>query len=112
VKTFAAALSEISGSMDELAEGSRGILGATEKISEVTKHIIKGSEEMEQGTREIELAMKNSEEISGGVVNGISEIDKGAKEILQSIVEINRLTVESRERMEELHTAVDSFKTS
>ncbi len=112
VKTFAAALSEISGSMDELAEGSRGILGATEKISEVTKHLIKGSEEMEQGTREIELAMKNSEEISGGVVNGISEIDKGAKEILQSIVEINRLTVESRERMEELHTAVDSFKTS
>jgi hypothetical protein len=46
------------------------------------------------------------------VVNGIGEIEKGAKEILQSLVEINKLTTESRERMEELHHTVDLFKTN
>lgn len=111
VQTFASALSEISSSMDELSEGSKDILGATEKISAITKNIIENSAEMEERTLEIENAMKNSEEISSGVVNGISEIDKGAKEILESLVEISRLTAESRDRMEELHTTVELFKT-
>ena len=111
VQTFASALAEISTSMDELDQGSKDILGATERISGITKNIIENSAGMEAGTREIETAMKNSEEISSGVVNGISEIDKGAKEILESLMEISRLTAESRERMEELHSTVDLFKT-
>jgi methyl-accepting chemotaxis protein len=112
VKTFSEALSEISVNMDELAAGSKDILNATAKISDITKNIIQGSSEMEVGTRKIEQAMKDSEGISSGVVGGISEIDQGAKEILQSLVEISRLTEESRDRMEELHQAVDSFKTA
>jgi len=112
VEDFAKALAEISGSMDELTVAGRDILKATGKISDVTKSILQGSEEMRRNSGEIEAAMKNAEEISGGVVNGIGEIDLGAKEILTSIMEINRIAQESRERMEELNTAVDSFKTS
>jgi len=112
VEDFAKALAEISGSMDELTVAGRDILKATGKISDVTKSILQGSEEMRRNSGEIEAAMKNAEEISGGVVNGIGEIDLGAKEILTSIMEINRIAQESRERMEELNTAVNSFKTS
>jgi methyl-accepting chemotaxis protein len=112
VKTFSEALSEISVNMDELAAGGKDILYATARISDITKSIIQGSSEMEIGTKKIEQAMKDSEGISSGVVGGISEIDQGAKEILKSLVEISRLTDESRERMEELHQAVDSFKTA
>jgi methyl-accepting chemotaxis protein len=67
---------------------------------------------MQKGTEEIRKAMEESEGISAEVVNGIGEIEKGAKEILQSLVEINKLTTESRERMEELHHTVDLFKTN
>ncbi|HOV39652.1 MAG TPA: methyl-accepting chemotaxis protein, partial [Spirochaetales bacterium] len=111
VKNFVSALTEIAANMEELNISSQDILNATAKISEITSGVIQGSGEMQQGTEEIRKAMEESEGISAEVVNGIGEIEKGAKEILQSLVEISKLTNESRERMEELHSTVDLFKT-
>ncbi|MBP7494373.1 MAG: methyl-accepting chemotaxis protein [Spirochaetales bacterium] len=111
VKNFVSALTEIAANMEELNTSSQDILNATAKISEITSGVIQGSGEMQQGTEEIRKAMEESEGISAEVVNGIGEIEKGAKEILQSLVEISKLTNESRERMEELHSTVDLFKT-
>ena len=112
VVEFAAAMSEISHSMNELSGGSGEILEATSSISRITESIRTAGTEMTERTQAIMTAMRGAREISAEVVGGMDEIDIGAKEVLGAVVDISEKTNQSRERMEVLNSLVASFKLS
>ena len=110
VKTFSAALDEIATNMDELSSGSNEILKASGVITETTHRIQEAASSMNRGTKDVQKAALESRNISAEVVGGMNEIEKGSKEILTAIVEMTKITETTRERMEDLHEKVETFK--
>ncbi|MFW6362326.1 MAG: methyl-accepting chemotaxis protein [Spirochaeta sp.] len=109
VTSFAAAMVEISHSMEELAAGSSQILHATGSVTEITEKIRNSAQEMKDRSQSVLVSMNSTSDISAEVVNGITEIDSGAREILQSVLEISKQSGQSKERVADLSNVVDTF---
>ncbi|GAB6090705.1 methyl-accepting chemotaxis protein [Spirochaeta dissipatitropha] len=111
VTHFAAAMLEISHSMDELASGSGEILSATSSVTNITENIRQSAEQMRDRSQAVLESMNSTSDITTEVVNGIVEIDTGAREILQSVMDISNQANKSREGMVTLNELLESFKT-
>jgi hypothetical protein len=56
--------------------------------------------------------MENIRLISDETLSGITEIDMGSKEILESVIHVEEISLQSKERAAELEAAVAGFKTT
>ncbi|GAB6090706.1 methyl-accepting chemotaxis protein [Spirochaeta dissipatitropha] len=109
VTHFAAAMLEISHSMDELASGSGEILSATGSVTNITESIRDSAGKMRDRSQAVLESMHSTTDIAAEVVNGIVEIDAGAREILQSVLDISSQANRSREGMVVLNELLDTF---
>ena len=109
---FADAMSEISGSMQQLSQGSREILDSTAEVSRITGRIKEGAQEMLESASEIRKAMDDADNVSSDVANGVKEIDQGAKEILESMNATNDMSVQNREQLDKLDRLLATFRAA
>ncbi len=111
MKQFVQTMIEINSSMDELSRASAEILSATQKISETSREVQRDAVSMNLDALDITHAMEGSRTVSSGVVSGVGEIEHGAEEILHSMEHISEVSEESRDRMDELHGLVETYRT-
>jgi methyl-accepting chemotaxis protein len=108
---FVDALTEISATMTELSTGSKEILNATGQVREITLSIQQQARKLNQESGEIQEAVDDAEVLSSEMVLGIKEIDVGTKEILKSVLSVDEMSRESSDRMRNLDSYLQSFKT-
>jgi methyl-accepting chemotaxis protein len=112
VTRFADSLKEISASMEEISEGSNELLQTTGAISQNTKDVQEGSREIKNWIGEINTAMVSTTNLSNEVTQGMDEIKTGTKEILSSVTEINKMSDDSRTRMDDLDSLLKTYQTN
>lgn len=110
VGVFRTSMNEISTNMVHLNSASERVLTGTREISDITSAVNQSAGTIASSTNQISVAMTEAEGLSRTIAQGMQEIDHGAKEILQSLMEIARLSDESRERMEALAERVGTFR--
>lgn len=87
----------------QVASAIKGSIATTKRISDETI-------EMNERHRAIQDAMENIKAISDETLNGITEIEVGSREILSSVVNVDEISVKTKERMVELESAMAGFK--
>lgn len=108
---FVGALEDISHRASATTAESIQIVAAIRESIGATKRVSEGTAEMYERHRAIQDAMENIQSISDEALAGITEIDNGSREILESVVEVNEISVKSRERVAALEMALAGFKT-
>jgi methyl-accepting chemotaxis protein len=112
VGTFAEDLQKISSVAEETSQRSIQVGQAIRETIGGTKRVSEGTEEMYQRHRAVQDAMENIRLISDETLSGITEIDMGSKEILESVIHVEEISLQSKERAAELEAAVAGFKTT
>jgi methyl-accepting chemotaxis protein len=110
--TFAEDLQKISSVAEETSQRSIQVGQAIRETIGGTKRVSEGTEEMYQRHRAVQDAMENIRLISDETLSGITEIDMGSKEILESVIHVEEISLQSKERAAELEAAVAGFKTT
>lgn len=109
---FVQALEDIAHRASETTAESVQVVGAIRESIGATKRVSDGTAEMYERHRAIQDAMENIQSISDEALAGITEIDMGSREILESVVHVDEISVQSRERVAELELALADFKTA
>ncbi len=108
---FVGALEDIAHRASETTAESVQVVAAIKESIGATKRVSDGTAEMYERHRAIQDAMENIQSISDEALAGITEIDNGSREILESVVNVNEISVQSRERIAELESALAGFQT-
>lgn len=107
---FVADLEGISQKASASSAESQRVVTVIQDSIGATKRIGTGTAEMYEKHRAIQDAMENIQAISDETLGGITEIDAGSKEILESVVHVEEISTQSRERAAELESALSGFK--
>lgn len=106
-----AALTEISATMRELAEGTEAVLNATTQAGQITQSIRSDATVVASGSDDITGDMHHVREISASVRGGIEEIGVGTQEINQMVDNLSTVTREMTDQIDLLGTSVSRFVT-
>ncbi|MFW5685009.1 MAG: methyl-accepting chemotaxis protein, partial [Spirochaetota bacterium] len=112
VETTAAALSEISATMRELAQGTESVLSATSEAGQVTLSIRNDATTVASRSDDITRDMHHVREISASVRGGIQEIGVGTQEINEMVSNVSSVTREMTDQVDLLGESVRRFKTA
>lgn len=111
ISEFMNAMIEISGSLNELEEGNREVLSATEQVYTLNTKVLEGAGKIKSQSAMIETSMKNVRVISGEVTTGMTEVSTGTEEVLASFSDISDVTLRNSERIEDLKEKMNQFRT-
>jgi len=100
----------IRNAMEEQGAGSKQILDAIGRLNEITQQVNDGSREMLEGSREIITEGKNLSRTTEEITGGMAEMAKGAERINTTVNEVNTVSAQNREVINDLATAVSRFK--
>ena len=100
----------IRNAMEEQGEGSKQILEAIGLLNEVTQQVRDGSQEMLQGSKEIMTEGKNLETATQEITIGMTEVEQDAGKINIAINEVNEISGQNKEVIDNLVIAVSRFK--
>jgi methyl-accepting chemotaxis protein len=110
VKTVSDQEENIRNAMEEQGSGSKQILEAIGQLNEITQQVKSGSQEMFEGSKEIITEGKNLEQAAQEITGGVTEMAKGADQINIAVTEINGVSVQNKEIIDNLVIAVSHFK--
>ena len=96
--------------MEEQGAGSKQILDALEKLNDITSQVKDGSKEMLEGSSEIITEGRNLEKATQEITNGMSEMASGAGRINIAVNEVNEISGQNKEIIDNLVIAVSRFK--
>lgn len=111
ISTFVDTMVEISGTMDMLYEGSTDMLRVNQVTIDMSAGIKDRSERAKESVGEVHRAISSIKNISAEIVEGTSEINQGIRDIGGSVSQVKKVSNESKERMEELETALNTFNS-
>jgi methyl-accepting chemotaxis protein len=100
----------IRGAMEEQGEGSKLILDAICQLNEITQQVKDSSLEMLEGAKEIISEGKNLERATGEITGGMSEMAASADQINAAVSEVNNISGQNKEIIDNLVVAVSKFK--
>lgn len=109
VNSFASELIGISHIALNTSQKSIQVGEAIKESIEATRRFSQGTIDMNERHRAILDAMENIKAISDETMAGITEIDLGSKEILKSVLHVEEISMQSRERAAELESALENF---
>ena len=100
----------IRNAMEEQGAGSKQILEAISKLNDTTRQVKEGSGQMLEGSKEIIIESKNLEKATQEITGGMTEMAKGAEEISVAVNEVNDISGQNKEIIQNLMVAVSRFK--
>jgi len=100
----------IRGAMEEQGEGSKQILDAIGQLNEITQQVKDSSQEMLEGAKEIINEGRNLEKATVKITGGMAEMAASAEQINSAISEVNSISGQNKEIIDNLVVAVSKFK--
>jgi methyl-accepting chemotaxis protein len=100
----------IRGAMEEQSTGSKQILDAIGQLNEITRQVKNSSLEMLEGAKEIISEGKNLEKATGEITGGMTEMAASADQINAAVSEVNNISGQNKEIIDNLVIAVSRFK--
>ena len=96
--------------MEEQGSGSKQILDALGNLNEITRQVKDSSKEMLEGSGEIITEGRNLEKATQEITNGMTEIVSGADRINIAVNEVNEISGQNKEIIDNLVIAISRFK--
>jgi len=100
----------IRGAMEEQSQGSKQILDAIGQLNEITQQVKNSSVEMLEGAKEIISEGRNLEKATGEITGGMAEMAASAEQINTAVDEVNSISGQNKEIIDNLVVAVSKFK--
>ncbi len=97
IEQAAALQSEVKASMQEQSTGSREVLGALQKIGDITSQVVAGSREMRSGNQSILEETGKLRQITEHIRQSMEEISRGAQEINGSVTAVAEIADTNKE---------------
>ena len=110
VKTVSDQEENIRNAMEEQGTGSKQILDAISKLNDITRQVKNGSQEMLEGSKEIIFEGKNLEKATQEISGGMLEMEKSAEQISSAVNEVNNISGQNKNIIDDLVVAVSRFK--
>ena len=96
--------------MKEQENGSKEILTAIKNINSVTTEVQAGSEEMLKGGEGVAEEMYKLDNLTRVITDSMNEMASGAEEINNAIQEVNGISQQNKQSIENLAKEVGTFK--
>ena len=96
--------------MEEQGSGSKQIFEAISLLNDITRQVKSGSVQMLEGSGEVISETKNLETATQEITGGMTEMEKGADQINASVNEVNEISGQNKEIIDNLSIAISSFK--
>ena len=100
----------IRNAMEEQGVGSKQILEAIGQLNEITQEVKSDSLQMLEGSKEIITEGKNLEKVTQEITGGMAEMAKGADQINVATHEVNSISGQNKEVIDNLAVAVSRFR--
>jgi methyl-accepting chemotaxis protein len=100
----------IRSAMDEQGTGSKKILEAIGALNEITRQVKSSSAQMLEGAKEIISEGRNLSKATGEITGGMAEIAANADQISAAASEVNIISGQNKEIIDNLVVAVSRFK--
>ena len=100
----------IRNAMEEQGSGSKQILDSIGQLNDITKQLKDGSEQMLEGSREVITESRNLEKVSVEITAGMTEMTKGAEQISIAVNEVNEISGQNKEIINNLMVTISKFK--
>jgi methyl-accepting chemotaxis protein len=110
IKTVSEQEENIRGAMEEQGAGSKQILESIGQLNEITRQVKSSSEEMLEGAKEIISEGRNLERATGEITGGMEEMAASAGQINAAVNEVNSISGQNKEIIDNLVIAVSRFK--
>jgi len=111
VALFSENFHEIATAMEEIAEGSKDVVGIGASLSNIATEVMGGYGEMEKGIRSNREEMLRIDDATGALSEGVSDIDSRAEAIAAELVGIADSQAKSLASTRALAEAIGRFKT-
>jgi len=110
IKTVSDQEGNIRGAMEEQGEGSKQILDAIVQLNEITQQVKDSSAEMLEGANEIIGEGRNLSRATVEITGGMDEMAISAEQINAAVNEVNNISGQNKEIIDNLVVAVSRFK--
>jgi methyl-accepting chemotaxis protein len=100
----------VRSAMEEQETGSKAILDTIGSLNEITGKVKGSAAGMLGGNREVIEASKALERLTIEIVNGIQEMASGAEQIDTAVHQVNDISTENKQQIEQLVVEVSRFK--
>ncbi|MDR1178105.1 MAG: methyl-accepting chemotaxis protein [Spirochaetaceae bacterium] len=100
----------IRNAMEEQGTGSKQILEAVSQMNEITGQVKNGSQEMLTGGGEVMVASQTLAAITQELTNGMNEMAIGAEQINSAVIQVNEISENNKNDIDQLITEVNKFK--
>ncbi|MDR1211988.1 MAG: methyl-accepting chemotaxis protein [Spirochaetaceae bacterium] len=100
----------IRNAMEEQNTGSKQLLEAVSQMNEITGQVKNGSREMLTGGGEVLEASQTLAAITQELTNGMNEMAVGADQINSAIIQVNEISENNKNDIDQLITEVNKFK--
>ncbi len=107
VKMMSSSLME---AMKEQDTGSREVMTTIRNINEVTDQVNEGATDMLRGGESITVEVKKLDNLTEVLISSMNEIAASATQISKAIQEVNEMTRENKQSIENLVSEVEKFK--
>ncbi len=111
VSLFSENFREIATAMEEIAAGSRDVVGIGASLSNIAAEVMGGYGEMEKGVSSNREEMTRIDEAAGALSEGVGDIDARAEAIAAEIAAISGYQAQSLASSRALAEAIGGFKT-
>jgi len=111
VNAATGSFAEIVASMGELSQGTGEVLGAMQRLTEITAQIRGASAEMETGASQVTGSMEGVQSISRSVRLAIGEIAAETSRISEAAESVANAGERNRRLIEEMHEQISFFRT-
>jgi methyl-accepting chemotaxis protein len=102
---------EIMNSMEQQDAGNKEVLAAMSSSNEITKNVRNNSSEIQSASHDIAAESRNLESITGEVTNSINEITLGIDNINTAVMRTSDIGRKNREDLDGLLKEISKFKT-
>jgi methyl-accepting chemotaxis protein len=110
VRTVSDQEENIRNAMEEQSVGSKQILESLGQLNEATLLVKASSEEMLEGSKEVIHEGKNLELVTQEITNGMNEMATGADQINVAVNRVNTISGQNKENIDVLVREVSKFK--
>ena len=110
IKTIAERENFIRNAMDEQSSGSKEILDAISRLTEITGSVKAGSDEMLTGSREVIRESENLGTITEEVTGSMNEMAVGAEQITIAVNTVNDISIKNKETIDRLNGEINKFR--
>jgi methyl-accepting chemotaxis protein len=96
--------------MEEQMEGSKQVITAVSKVTEVTADVKNGAQVMLEGSQQVITESRNLESATQEITSGMNEMAAGADQINAAVAEVNNISGKNKDGISVLLNEVAKFK--